>query len=407
MSIEVVMPVSPLVQDRPRIVREAQQRLLVALDGIAGSIDGNLGSCIRGLSAAVAELTAAEHAGFWHLDAERQTISLDRGSFGFSAAELDALSTLPGHPGGATAMERAVFREGVVRGGDPAHRMRDGISVGWRAGRRRLGAVGAYGSTRRDGFTEDDVWVLRMAATAAAMVWESRQAGADLKLASHELRAPLGIVRGYVSMIQDGTLGAVGDEVASVLPLVRAKIDEMNRLIDEMLETARLDDGALALDLRPLDLREVVADAGRALEPLLGQGHRLTTSIPPGGPVTVRGDRARLSMVVTNLVHNAIKYSPAGGEVCVLCVAGDATARVSVRDHGVGIGPADMGRLFTRFGRILTPATERIPGTGLGLYLARDLARRHGGDIEVASEPGRGSTFTLRLPLAGPSPGTD
>jgi signal transduction histidine kinase len=398
MSIEVVMPVSSLVDDRPRIVREAQQRVLGALDGIAGSLDGTLSTSLGGLSATVAELAAAERVGFWRHHPDRQTISLDRGSFGFTAAELDALSDLPGRPEGTSPLERVVFSEGVARGGDPAHLSRDGVSITWRAGQRRLGALGAYGSTRPDGFTEDDVWVLRLAATAAALVWESRQAGADLKLASHELRAPLGIVRGYLSMIQDGTFGVVGEEVASVLPVVRAKIDEMNRLIDEMLETARMEDGALALDLSPLDLCDVVMAAAHALEPLLSDRHHLTLWTTEGRPVMVLGDRARLSMVVTNLVHNAIKYSPAGGEVRVRCAAAGSTASVSVSDEGVGIGPDDMGRLFTRFGRILTPATERIPGTGLGLYLARDLARRHGGEIEVVSEPGRGSTFTLRLP---------
>jgi signal transduction histidine kinase len=106
-------------------------------------------------------------------------------------------------------------------------------------------------------------------------------------------------------------------------------------------------------------------------------------------------------MVVANLVHNALKYSPAGGEVRVSASrAADGRAEVAVADEGVGIAAEDLDRLFTRFGRIVTPETAGIPGTGLGLYLARDLARRHGGDVGVTSEPGRGSTFTLALPAA-------
>ncbi len=200
-------------------------------------------------------------------------------------------------------------------------------------------------------------------------------------------------------MIEDGTLGETGQQVAAVLPMLRGKLEEMNQLINEMLETARLEDSALQLRLTPLDLREVVQEAVTALEPLAGADHGLTTSLPPE-PVPVRGDRARLTMIVTNLLHNAIKYSPAGGEVEVRCGLDESTATVAVRDHGIGIASTDRERLFTRFGRIVTEETAGIPGTGLGLYLARDLARRHGGDVRVSSEPGHGSTFTLTVPLA-------
>jgi len=299
----------------------------------------------------------------------------------------------------------------------------------WRAGDLRLGVVGVYDSARPSGFSEEDVWVLQAAVTAAALVWEHRQADDAmavlrereaaslrqqieqstqleqlktdfLKLASHELRGPLGVVRGYISMMEDGTLAPVGEQIGPVLPLLRAKLDEMNRLINEMLETARLDDSALQLKLARLDLREVVHEAVRSMEPLAGGRHRLVTEIP-GAPVEITGDRSRLSMIVTNLVHNALKYSPAGGEVRVSCRAERGLAAVAVEDEGVGIAAADMDRLFTRFGRIATPETAGIAGTGLGLYLARDLARRHGGEVSVDSVPGQGSTFTLSLPLAG------
>jgi len=225
-----------------------------------------------------------------------------------------------------------------------------------------------------------------------------------LRLASHELRGPIAIVRGYLSMIEDGTLGAIDESVAEVLPLLRAKLEEMNQLINEMLETARLDDSALQLRLAPLDLREIVREAAGALQPLAASRHHLVVTAPPG-PVSVLGDRARLAMVLTNLVHNAIKYSPDGGEVRVACAIEGPTAAVRVTDQGVGIAEADRDRLFARFGRIVTERTAGIPGTGLGLYLAQDLARRHGGDVELVSQPGRGSTFTLRLPLAGPATG--
>ena len=216
--------------------------------------------------------------------------------------------------------------------------------------------------------------------------------------AIHELRGPLSIVNGYLAMMQDGSMGEVGREVAEVLPLLRAKMREMNGLVDEVLETARGQDTPLQLHLSRLDLREVVRDAVRSLEPLLDERHHLTVSTS-GGPVPVRGDRDRLRVVITNLVHNAIKYSPAGGEVRVDCHVREDKALVSVSDQGLGISTEDQARLFTRFSRIATPGSENIPGTGLGLYLARDVARRHGGDVTVESRLGLGSTFSLTLPL--------
>jgi signal transduction histidine kinase len=117
----------------------------------------------------------------------------------------------------------------------------------------------------------------------------------------------------------------------------------------------------------------------------------------------VRVDGERIKTIVSNLVGNAIKYSPAGGPVEIELISRAGIARVSVTDNGVGIAKEDMPILFTRFGRVSTPETGHLPGTGLGLYLGRQLARLHGGDITVDSDPGRGSTFTLHLPVSEPS----
>jgi len=441
--LSVTMDVTDQAGSQARM-EEAQHRVLAALGGIARHLAGRgeTAAFFEQLSATVAGLVSASRAAFWLYDPVTESVSPQPGSFGFEPDELERLRGIPCRPGGKGVVERVVFDGLVVRGDvdpqDPLYApygpmitspgIQDTISIPWRAGDRRLGAVGVYGSTRVSGFSQEDVWVLQAAATAAALVWEHRQADeavaelrereadalrhrieqtieleqlkADfLNLASHELRGPLGLVRGYVSMMEDGTLGPVGEHVGPVLPLLRAKLDEMNRLVNEMLETARLEDSALGLDLARLDLREVVHESVRSLEPLADGRHHLVTSTP-GRPVTVAGDRSRLGMIVTNLVHNALRYSPAGGEVRVTCETEAGWARVAVSDQGVGIAAEDLGRLFTRFGRIVTEETAGITGTGLGLYLARDLARRHGGGVDVVSEPGRGSTFTLTLPVA-------
>ena len=115
----------------------------------------------------------------------------------------------------------------------------------------------------------------------------------------------------------------------------------------------------------------------------------------PAGLV-ILADVMRLEIIVGNLLDNAIKYSPDGGDLMLRLSAAEGLALVSVRDHGIGIAPEDMDRLFVRFSR-LAPRSD-VPGTGLGLYLARELARLHGGDIIAVSRPGEGSEFTLSLP---------
>ena len=115
----------------------------------------------------------------------------------------------------------------------------------------------------------------------------------------------------------------------------------------------------------------------------------------------VEADRERIAMILTNLLDNAVKYSPGGGDIDVECHADIAPgiAEVTVVDNGLGIAESDMPRLFTRFGRIVTPATAAIPGTGLGLYLAREITRMHCGELTASSIVGKGTSFKLTLPL--------
>jgi signal transduction histidine kinase len=219
-----------------------------------------------------------------------------------------------------------------------------------------------------------------------------------LRLASHELRGPLAVLRGYTSMLADGSLGAMPEGTGRILDVMTGKVGEINLLIDQMLETARLEDSRLQLALEATDLRGLVRTAGSTLKLLAGPQHPLRVQVPSQA-VPVMIDGPRVMTILTNLIDNAIKYSPGGGEVRVRLAVGADVARIEVTDKGLGIDPGDLPRLFTRFGRLVTSENSHIPGTGLGLYLARELARMHGGDITVSSAVGRGSTFTLELPL--------
>ncbi len=221
-----------------------------------------------------------------------------------------------------------------------------------------------------------------------------------LNLASHELRGPLTVLMGYLSLLEDGAFGEVPAELGGVLPAINARIAEMEALINAMLETARLEDDRLELTLADEDLGAIAAEALERAEAFTQSGQQLTLS-RPAERVPANVDRARVVLTIGNLLHNAIKYSVEHTDVrCEVRVEGD-DALVAVSDRGIGIAAADVSTLFTRFGRVRTdPAARAIPGTGLGLFLARELARAHGGDITVDSVPGQGSTFTLRLPIA-------
>jgi signal transduction histidine kinase len=226
-----------------------------------------------------------------------------------------------------------------------------------------------------------------------------------LNLASHELRGPVTVIRGYVSMLESGMLGQLNERGRKAAGVMSSKVTEMNELIEEMIEAARLEDGALSLRLTECDLRDVVRSAADGATPLLDANHEIELDLPDRR-VRVNVDQDRVRTIIGNLLSNAIKYSPEGGTVTCQVRARAGTARLSIIDEGLGIAPENIPILFTRFGRVITPETEHLKGTGLGLFLGRQLARLQGGDITVVSTPGKGTTFTLHLPIVTPADGS-
>ncbi|HEY4026378.1 MAG TPA: HAMP domain-containing sensor histidine kinase [Candidatus Dormibacteraeota bacterium] len=227
-----------------------------------------------------------------------------------------------------------------------------------------------------------------------------------LRLASHELRSPLAVLRGYLSMLEDGTYAGRPDELPAVYTILSAKAGQMDMLVTQMLEAARLEEGRLRMDLRLLDLRQPAGEAFEGARLTARPSHELELVLP-GEPVEVVADAWRVTTIVANLLDNAIKYSPDGGPVRCTVRAVPGSAVVEVADRGLGVAESDLPVLFTRFGRIVTADNSHIQGTGLGLYLSRELAHMQGGTLTAVSRPGMGSTFTLIMPLAtahgGPS----
>ena len=222
-----------------------------------------------------------------------------------------------------------------------------------------------------------------------------------LNLASHELRSPLGVINGYLSMLEQGSLGQLKEPGVRAIQVLKAKALEMNLLVGQMLEAARLEDGRLALKKDRIDLRRVAREAIDGISPLASEKHRLVLDNATD-PVFVIGDGDRLMTIVGNLLENAIKYSPEGGAIHCTVLEDGGSGVIKVRDNGVGIAPEDLTRLFNRFERLHNRETSHVGGTGLGLYLSRELARQHGGDLLVESKALKGSTFTLTVPIVTP-----
>lgn len=255
---------------------------------------------------------------------------------------------------------------------------------------------------RRKTEAQREAQAAALRATADSMSSLEKVKSDFLNLASHELRGPLAVLRGYLAMLSDGSLGELPPRVRAVLPTLNAKASQMGLLITQMLEAARLEDSQLQLKLEPAEMRSLVRQAVDTMGQLTAPGQSMLLE-GAGNEILLVADAVRVETILVNLLDNALKYSPAGGGVRVHVSDEDGVVTVRVRDQGIGIAEADLPKLFTRFGRLVTPENSHIPGTGLGLYLSREIARMHGGDITVASTVGEGSEFCLTLPLVGPA----
>jgi signal transduction histidine kinase len=216
-----------------------------------------------------------------------------------------------------------------------------------------------------------------------------------LNIASHELRGPMTVIKGYLTMLDAGALGDLSPKAQQVMPLLISKSDEVNWMIEQMIEAARLEEGRLALKRQRADIVELTDSAVDGVKMLISSHEVRLDS--PAQAIDADVDPDRFQIVVRNLLTNAAKYSPAGTEIDVGVRRNGDKAFVTVKDQGSGISPEDQKRLFTRFGRI--DGETHVPGTGLGLWLSREIARMHEGDLTVDSTVGQGSTFTLTLPL--------
>jgi signal transduction histidine kinase/DNA-binding response OmpR family regulator/PAS domain-containing protein len=217
---------------------------------------------------------------------------------------------------------------------------------------------------------------------------------------SHELRTPLTSIKGYVDLILDGSAGEINEMQQEFLGIVKENSDRLVELINEMLDISRIESGRVHLKIEPINMIEAIQGAVDTFRAVMSQTGRAVTVDYPADLPSVAADRDRVGQVLINLISNALKYSPGGGEVLVSANREGRFVRVSVQDHGLGISKDDMKRLFTKFYRVDSALTREIGGTGLGLSICKNIIELLGGEVAVKSRLGSGSTFSFTLPVA-------
>lgn len=210
---------------------------------------------------------------------------------------------------------------------------------------------------------------------------------------SHELRTPLTSIKGYVTTLLGNCDGWSSKDRYDFLRIVDFETDRMNKLIRELLDSSMIESGLLSIAKEPVLLGKILRKAVDNAK-LHNKNHRFIVSVLKNLPI-IEADPDRIRQVLDNLLDNAIKYSPGGGLIVVRCTVEEKEVKVSVADEGIGIAPEHLNRLFERFYRI----KSNTAGTGLGLPVASEIIRKHGGRIWAKSAPNNGSTFFFTLPL--------
>ena len=237
-----------------------------------------------------------------------------------------------------------------------------------------------------------------------------------LSIASHELKTPITAMSGFVQIAVRRVMRRLAagppapevwkkeeDTLLEQLEVVHRQTGKLARLVDELLDVSRIESGRLELRVSDVDLPDLVAEVMRRHQ-LMATKHELNLRYDPNGALHVRGDRDHLEQVLNNLIGNAMKYSPEGGSIDVhVDRAGDGEIELRIADHGIGIRPEELARVFGLFYRSPDRLARDVGGMGLGLYITKEIVDRHKGRIWAVSDVGNGTTFHVSLPAAVPA----
>jgi signal transduction histidine kinase len=216
-------------------------------------------------------------------------------------------------------------------------------------------------------------------------------------LISHDLRTPLTSIIGYVELSLEDVEPPLDEERRGYLQIVSRSSERLLRLVDDLLFVARLQAGRLILERSQLDLSTIAAQAAQEARPR-AETKELELEFIGGSPVMIEGDKGRLFQLLDNLISNAIKFTPEGGRVEVRAVPANGVAVLEVSDTGIGLGPDESELVFDRFFRSSRVVAQQVPGTGLGLFIARAIVEAHAGTIAASTREGGGTTFHVELP---------
>lgn len=218
-----------------------------------------------------------------------------------------------------------------------------------------------------------------------------------ISIASHELKMPVTSIRAYADLLLESFRNKNDHGSADLVDKLRGQTERLTYLVRDLLDVSKINSGQLHLTKTTFDAGDLTREVVTGMQQTSPR-HRLVLEVRPGLP-DIRADHDRLGQVITNLLSNAIKYSPEENEILVSAAADDKFLNIAVRDSGYGMSPETQKRIFSRFYRAHDELVRAAQGLGLGLYISAEIIRQHGGEINFQSELGKGSTFTISLPL--------
>jgi signal transduction histidine kinase len=243
--------------------------------------------------------------------------------------------------------------------------------------------------------------------TMAAQLAELDRLKAEfVSVASHEIKTPLSVIKGYVSLLADGIYGPVSDQQKKTLGSISDQVDRLTRLVHRLLDISRFEAGGGRLEVRRINVRDFLDELTAGFRVLAYQNEvQFAVKVDDDVPVNIEGDADRLNEVLGNLLSNAFKFTQSGGTIRVDTRRNDgAGVVVEVADTGVGIPSEKLPKIFEKFYQVENEAQPRSVGSGLGLAIAREIVEAHGGTIGATSQEGKGTTFRVVLPERPPAP---
>jgi signal transduction histidine kinase len=277
-----------------------------------------------------------------------------------------------------------------------------------------IGVVEAVNKLNGAEMSWDDVEILSMVATQAAIAIHNAKLLSELQtaydelneldsmksefisIAAHELRTPLALILGYAAFLKDDSSGQAREQAEAVLQSAM----RLRSLIDDMISLREVDTGEAVLELEHVSLQDLITAAIREIGYIAEAKEQEITLSQPADPILVEMDRNKMTLVIVNLISNAIKFTGHGGRLGVLAGTKGDTAWFTVWDTGIGIPQDELDRIFDRFYQVENSLTRHYEGMGLGLSIIREMVELHQGNIRVESQVGEGSAFTVTIPLS-------